>query len=118
MSEFVITFLTILIATRIGVYLAVARLDKNNKPRPETTFLGIRIHHYVYGIILTVLAIIFNSQILLGIGLALFIDELPVILMGGSTHEENYSLLANIGVLVFGALVVIFNQQVFDFFLS
>lgn len=118
MSYFLISFIIALVATRIGVYLAVAHLDKNNKPRPETTFLGIRIHHYLYGIIITIFAVLFNSQILLGIGLALFIDELPVILMGGQTHEENYSPLANIGVIVFGILVIILNQEILNLLLS
>jgi len=116
MSIFEISFIATLLITRVGVFFFVLWLDKIGKPRPETEFFGIRIHHYIYGIILMLIAIAIKSPILLGVGLALFVDELPFILMQGETHEDNYSITANIGVIIFGVLVMIFDQEILNLF--
>jgi hypothetical protein len=118
MSPFLISFIISLLVTRFGVYLTVNYLRSKNKELPGPTIFNLRIHHYHYGIILFILAIILNSQILLGIGLALFMDELPFILLRGNSHEQNYSLTANIGVIIFGILVVIFQQEILRLLLN
>ena len=117
MSEFLITFVIALIATRFGVYFAYEYMHKRSKGLPAPNLLGIRIHHYHYGIALTLIAIAVKSEIVLGIGLALFVDELPFLLIGGDSHEDNYSAIANIGVIVFGTLVVLFSGQILELFL-
>lgn len=106
MDTFTITFILALIVTRIGVYLLVLIKDKSGKPRPETELFGFRIHHYMYGIILGAIGYLINNTVLFAIGLALFIDELPFLLMRGKTHEDNYSIVANIGVAIFGGVII------------
>lgn len=102
-QPFLIFFVTILIV-RIFVFL---------KPIPSPTIKGFRTHHYMYGIILILAGIIFNSMIVYAIGLGLFVDELTYILIGGKTHKDNYSKTSLFGTLLFTILVFIFRGPLF-----
>lgn len=59
----------------------------------------------MYGVVLMILSLIFDSIILLAIGLGLFIDELTFLLIGGKNHKDNYSKTSLLGTLMFMILV-------------
>jgi hypothetical protein len=90
-------FIITIILTRLIVYFY---------PTPSPTIIKFRIHHYMYGVVGVILALIINSITLYAIGLGLFIDELTYILIGGKTHKDNYSMKSLIGTLVF--IIVVF----------
>ncbi len=46
----------------------------------------------MYGLALAPIGVAFGSVVLFAIGLGLFIDELGYLLIGGSTHADNYSV--------------------------
>lgn len=68
------------------------------------------MHHYMYGLILIVLSILFESLILYAVGLGLFIDELTYLLMRGKTHEDNYSTVSLLGTAILVTAVFIFKD--------
>lgn len=74
---------------------------------------SFRVHHWMYGLVLVSFAFIFKSKSILAIGLALFVDELSFVLLGGKTHEDNYSLPSLTGTLIFMILVFVFRMQLF-----
>ncbi len=49
------------------------------------------------------------------VGLGLFVDELPFILIKGKTHEDNYSKKSLYGLFVLIALVFLTKKYVFIF---
>src|SRR5258708_4063478 len=77
---FAIVLLTVLV-TRLWL-----RLIHISDPTVE----GIRLHHYMYGLILVGIYFIFSSPILLAIGCGLIIDELPLFyIIGGWNWPHN-----------------------------
>src|SRR3989344_8460892 len=54
------------------------------------TIKGFRVRHYMYGVVLIVLAFLTNNVTIYAVGFALFIDELPLILFKGPGHKEEY----------------------------
>lgn len=68
------------------------------------------MHHYVWGLAGTPIAILLHVMPLFAIFLALFIDELTFICIGGSTHEDNYSKMSLLGTIALSVLVCLFSQ--------
>ncbi len=97
---FVIFFATILI-TRLLLFI---------KPIPSPTVGHFRIHHYMYGVVLIMIGLIFHSVLLFAIGFGLFIDELTYLLMKGKNHEDNYSKVSLVGTLIFIILVFLLKD--------
>lgn len=113
---FALCFLGSLVLTRVGVYLFVYYITHSlHQPPPETTLWGFRVHHYMYGIILILLGVAFKNVPLYAVGMGLFVDELTYLLMGGETHEDNYSLVSNLGTVVFALLVYFFRDKLLFF---
>lgn len=69
--------------------IAVTRLLLLSKVG-SPTIKGFRLRHYMYGIILIILAFFNHNLITYGIGLGLLVDELPLILIKGPGHKEEY----------------------------
>lgn len=67
----------------------------------------------MYGVALIVTSFVVSNRILLAIGLGLFVDELTFILMGGKTHQDNYSARSLIGTIVFISVAYVFREQLF-----
>jgi hypothetical protein len=101
----IVFFLTILF-TRI--YLLI-------RPTASPTIGELRLHHYMYGILLVFLAIPLENLILGAVGWGLFIDELTYILINGKNHKDNYSRISLLGTFVFAALSIAFSQSILDF---
>lgn len=89
-------FLATILCTRMFLYL---------KPISSPTIGPLRLHHYMYGGVLVICAYIWGSIEVFGIGLALFIDEVPFLLLSGEDHSDNYSWPSLIGVLLLTAVV-------------
>lgn len=99
-SYFFLVLMTTVLVTRVFLYFC---------PIASPTVRGFRLHHYMYGIVGMVLGVTFNALTLFAIGLGLFVDEVTFILMGGKTHEDNYSKTSIVGTLIF--LIIIFFTQ-------
>jgi hypothetical protein len=76
---FFLIFLATIIITRIFVYI---------KPIASPTINGLRLHHYMYGLILLVLSLFVKNILIYAIGLGLFLDELAYILIGGKNRFQ------------------------------
>jgi hypothetical protein len=96
-SYFLVIFVITILTIRIFLYI---------KPTPGPTILGFRTHHYMYGLVLAPIGIVFSSVTIYAVGVGLFVDELGYLLIGGKTHEDNYSkwsliLLGSFMVIIF-----------------
>lgn len=109
---FLFTLITIII-TRIFVYIF-------NKPSP--TIKNFRIHHWMYGLIFTIILFcitpFYKNIYLLGISIGIFLDEIGFILIKGKTHEDNYSPESFIIILFFVLLLFFFREQIINFYLN
>jgi len=99
---FFLIFIITVVVTRVFLYF---------KPIASPVIKGFRLHHYMYGLILSVLGIVLGSVTIFAIGIGLFVDELGFLLIGGKTHKENYSKLSLILLCTFVILVYIFKSQ-------
>ena len=99
---FFIIFLTTILVVRIFVYL---------KPIPAPTIKGFRTHHYMFGIAGIIFGLAIHSAWMSTIGLGLFVDELTYILIGGKSHQDNYSKMSIAGTLFFVIIVFIFRNN-------
>ena len=95
-NYFFLIFIATILMVRIALYV---------KPHPSPTIKGIRLHHWMYGLFLIPLAVMLKNIPLYAIGLGLFIDELTFLLIGGKTHEDNYSWKSLIGTVLFTIVV-------------
>ena len=91
-NQFFTIFLGTIVITRIFLFL---------KPIPAPTIQGFRMHHWMYGLIGVLIALVIHSIPLYAIGLGLFTDELTYILIGGKTHKDNYSKSSLSGTILF-----------------
>ncbi len=66
----------------------------------------------MYGLLLLPVAFYISSPALYAVGLGLFIDELPFLLLRGKTHQDNYSAKSLLGLFVCIALVYLIYAQV------
>lgn len=98
---FVIFFITIFV-TRVFLYI---------HPTPAPTIKGFRTHHYMYGLVLATAGVLLGSVTLYAVGIGLFIDEFGYLLIGGKTHEENYSKTSLLLLALFVVLAYIFRGQ-------
>ena len=58
--------------------IIVSRLVLLNRKIYSPTIFGVRLHHYMYGIILTMISFLISDIYLYAIGLGLFVDQLPL----------------------------------------
>ncbi len=105
---FVIFFITI-ICVRVFILIY---------PISSPTIYGIRIHHYMYGIIGIPIALALGSLPVYAISIALFVDELTFILTRGKTHRDNYSYPSLVGTTLFIIIVFIFRSYIIIPFLT
>lgn len=89
-------FTATILAIRLSLYVW---------PLPGPTIYGYRIHHYHIGALIAAFGLIFDSLPAYAVGLALTVDELTYLLIGGQTHEDNYSLPSLVGTSLLIALV-------------
>ena len=102
-NQFFLIFLATILITRIVVYL---------RPVPSPTIGNFRLHHYMYGIVLIVIGLIASFMPIYAVGFGLFIDELTYLIIGGKTHEDNYSKKSLVGTLFFIILAFFFRDYI------
>ena len=95
-NYFFLVFILTIIATRLFLYF---------KSTPAPTIKGFRLHHWMYGLLLIPVGIIFKDVIIYAAGLGLFVDELTYIIIRGKNHKDNYSRTSLIGTLIFIILI-------------
>ena len=71
-------FASTILITRLFLYL---------KPISSPTLKGWRVHHYMYGLLLILISIGAKNKNIFAIGLGLFIDEVPYLILRGKTHK-------------------------------
>lgn len=98
---FAIFIITILI-TRVFLYF---------NPIPSATIKGFRVHHYMYGFIIAPVGILLGNVAIYAVGVGLFVDELGYLIIGGKTHEENYSKISLVLLTISIILTYIFRKQ-------
>lgn len=84
------------------------------------TIKGFRLRHYMYGVVLIVLAFFNHNLTICAVGLGLLVDELPLILLKGPGHKEHfwrgmedyYSPWCVSGVLIFIFLTYLFRDTI------
>ena len=84
------------------------------------TIKGFRVRHYMFGLVLTVLSFLIHNFTVYAIGLGLFVDEVPPILVKGPGHkseywngcEDYYSPWCVAGVLIIIFLVYVFRSNI------
>jgi len=99
---FFLIFFATIILTRVFIFIY---------PISAPTINGFRTHHYMYGIILASIGALLGSIAIYAIGLGLFVDELGYLIIGGKTHEENYSKQSLLLLGFFIVLTYIFREQ-------
>ncbi len=97
-DQFFYIFLATVLITRVFLFI---------KPTASPTVKGFRLHHYMYGIVLVVIGLMFHSLATYAIGLGLFVDEVSYLVIKGKTHKDNYSTKSILGTLALVLLVFI-----------
>lgn len=109
---FLFTIITI-VFTRILVYIF-------NKPSP--TIKNFRIHHWMYGLIFTIILFCISSFYtniyLLSIGMGIFLDEIGFIIIRGKTHEDNYSPKSFMILMFFIVLLFLLRENIINLYLA
>ena len=106
-DTFFAIFLVTILMVRIILYI---------KPLPAPTIRGWRTHHWMYGLVLIILSVIFKIIPLFAIGLAFFVDELTFLLMRGKTHADNYSRISLVGTFFFVVIIYLFRSSLISLF--
>jgi len=101
---FFLIFLITILITRLFLFL---------HPTPAPTIGKFRTHHYMFGILGIVLGIFTHLIVICAVGWGLFVDELTYLLIGGKSHEDNYSKISLLGTFFFIILTFILR----DYFL-
>lgn len=109
---FLVLFITILI-TRIWVYIF-------NRPSP--TIKNFRTHHWMYGLLFTIILIciskIYTNIYMLAVSMGIFLDEIGFIVIRGKNHEDNYSPKSFMILMFFILLLFIFRENIVNLYLN
>ena len=105
--EFFAIFCGTVITTRLFLYFC--RLS-------SPTVGTFRLHHYMYGLVGIPFAFLAHSLALYALSAALVVDEITYLVIGGETHDDNYSALSLGGTLLLVVFVFIFREQLVGLF--
>ncbi len=81
------------------------------KPTPSPTIKGVRLHHYVYGIVIIPIGFLLESIFIYALDLSMLIDELGWLIIKGKHHKDNYSKKSLFLLLIFIVVVFIFRKD-------
>ncbi len=99
-------FLATILITRVWLWFT-----KISSP----TIRGFRMHHYMYGIVLILTAWLLKNPAVYAVGLALLVDEAPVLMKKGWQWHEYDSTYCRVGVLVFTVVIYATRERIFAF---
>lgn len=107
---YLVTTVTTL-AVRLAVWL---------KPIASPTVSGFRLHHWMYGLTGVILCLLIaplrKSILALGISLGVFLDEAGYILINGKTHEDNYSPMSFILIMLLEVILFLCRKQIIKWY--
>ena len=100
--------------------IAITRLLLVSHKMAGPTILGLRVRHYMSGIVLLLFAFLTNNLTTYAISLGLIVDEIPVVLVKGPGHKDEYwrgcedyhTRWSFAGVLILALLVFIFRGAI------
>ncbi|MEK7618442.1 MAG: hypothetical protein AAB410_04835 [Patescibacteria group bacterium] len=72
------------------VAIVVTRLLLATRKMAKPTIKGFRLRHYMYGMVLIAFGYFFNNLTVFAIGSGLFADEIPLIIIKGPGHKDEY----------------------------
>lgn len=102
-----------IILTRVSVFIF-------NRPSP--TIKSFRTHHWMYGLLFTIILFciskIYTNIYLLAISMGIFLDEIGFIIINGKTHDDNYSPKSFMILIFFLLLLFIFRENIVNFYLG
>lgn len=87
--------------------IAITRLFLLSSDIASPTVWGLRLHHYMYGVVLLVASIWVYRTTLSAVGLGLFVDELPQLVRNDFNTWYDYYSPINMG-LVFVLVVIVY----------
>ncbi len=98
--------------------IAITRLLLVSHKMAGPTILGLRVRHYMPGIVLLAVAFLTHNLTLYAISLGLIVDEIPVIFAKGPGHKDEYwrgcedyhTRWSFAGVLILILLVFVFRN--------
>jgi hypothetical protein len=102
-TEFSVAFLATIIVTRVALVI---------HPTSSPTISGFRLHHYMYGMVVAIVAVLAHNRILLAVGLGLFIDEVTFALIHGNSHKDYTSILSIVGTAILSLVTVLFSGYI------
>lgn len=70
--------------------IAVTRFLLISHKMAGPTIEGFRLRHYMFGVVLFIFAFLAHNLTIYAIGLGLIVDEIPVILVKGPGHKDEY----------------------------
>ena len=100
--------------------IAVTRLLLISAKMAGPTIAGLRVRHYMPGILLIIFAFLIHNLTIYAISLGLIVDEVTVILVKGTGHKDQYwrgcedyhTSWSFAGVLILILLVFIFRNSI------
>lgn len=91
-------------------------------PVASPTINGFRLHHWMYGaagvLLLFVIRRFYKNIMLLGTALGVFLDEFGYILINGKTHEDNYSPMSFMLIMILEVVLFILRKPISDFYMK
>jgi hypothetical protein len=100
-NSFMVIFIVTIVGIRISLFL---------HPQAGMTIGSVRVHHYMWGLAGAPIAVALHLVPLLAISIALVIDEVTFICIGGRTHEDNYSTTSLLGTVVLSVAVCLLRK--------
>jgi hypothetical protein len=107
---FIIFFLLTIIFTRIFLSFF---------PISSPKFKFLKVHHYMYGMILMSISFLIINKILFSIGYGLFLDEIPCLILFKKFHYKEYNSKRTIKmllVLVFLSIEIFYYKNLIVLF--
>ncbi len=101
-----------IIITRIWVYLF---------KKPSPTIKDFRTHHWMYGLLFTIILFsissFYTNIFFLSISIGIFLDEIGFIVIRGKTYEDNYSPKSFMILLFSIFLLFLFRESIVNLYL-
>lgn len=105
LKYFFLLFASTILITRLLLWLM---------PKHGPTIAGLQLHHYMYGLVLIFIYILTKKHLLLAIGSALVVDEIPLFFIFGTRYwpydhwKQYHSWQSIIGILIISTLLYSF----------
>lgn len=111
-DRYFLVTMVVMFATRVTIYIL---------PISSPTIKQLRIHHWMYGLLLIVgllaTAKFYQNLDLLAVGSGLLLDEIGLIIIQGKTHQDNYSPVSFMLIMFFTIILFVLRAEIVKFYL-